>query len=212
MDSRSATNYIGGKKQCYSSSLGMEKLYLDSSCSSMASSTLSASSYAKSSTLYSIPSNRANEFWSKFSRPSSHPEKRRSLWKLIKELITTNGKSNNNAINDKQTVLSERSKYLAEAEARTHPAGLYCVIDDFLETYTESVEDWVHPTVEEEYSEIVDNYAEVCQDWELDTENSGYSEIIDDVMKDHNMFNPDKSDRYYISLYTNLYEFHQKIN
>ena len=116
-----------------------------------------------------------------------------------------------NEINGKSKLFSESSKYSTEADPTSHPPGLYCVLDDFLETYTETVNYFVHPTVKKKYSEIVDNYAEVCQDWALATGNGSYCEIIDDVMKDHNMFNPDKSDQYYISLYTNLYESHKKL-
>jgi hypothetical protein len=99
--------------------------------------------------------------------------------------------------------------------APTHPLGLYCVIDDFLATYSDGSEDCaVGTTVEEEYSEIADNYDEVYEavpltKKEITKDNRDFREMAD-CLKQHDLFSPYNSDLYYSSLYRSLYKCNRK--
>ena len=112
----------------------------------------------------------------------------------------------------------------------THPEGLYCVIDDFLETYADEEGDFGTTTVEEEYAEILDTYDEVYEPApKKDFNESGVLQYqvsmkktrvkvedkdcskIEDCLKGHNMYNPYNSDHYYSLLYNTLYECNQNL-
>ena len=107
----------------------------------------------------------------------------------------------------KITVMGEKTKLPVQKDAATHPDGLYCVIDDFLETYSYGLEDFTPITIEEEYSEILDLYQTVEGDSVQDTEKTvdrredrgeGHG------VREHDMFRKNNSDEYYSDLYSTL--------
>ena len=114
-------------------------------------------------------------------------------------------------------VNGENADVVAQEELPTHPEGLYCVIDDFLETYMDVGEDFSTTKVEEEYAEIVDTYDDVYESVTLVTKQKiklrdDHKEMkVDDCLKDHVMLNPNNSDDYYSSLYSTIYECNHKL-
>ena len=99
-------------------------------------------------------------------------------------------------------------------DAATHPEGLYCVIDDFLETYSDGSEDFTAITVDEEYSDILDLYHTVEGDSFLEkVETVDRREDREDPhwLKEHDMFSQKNSDEYYSDLYSTLLKWNTNL-
>ena len=121
-----------------------------SSASSIRSSTSEASSDS-STTVYS------NVFWGQFSRKKKK-EKEKSVFKFLKACFIRKEK--------KGTDTTASSPFKSSP---THPPGLYCVIDDFLSTYSDGTEFEYEAS---EYGEVVDTIDnEISDEFE-------YSEIL----------------------------------
>ena len=194
---------------------------LDFSCSSLSStkssalSRISTSSISTASTRsleVSTPAlDRTEDFWTKFERISTPPVKRKTVWQLIKKLVVVKDAKKSDM---KITVMGEKTKSTVPGDNRTHPVGLYCVIDDFLETYSDESEDFTPITVEEEYSEILDLYHTV--------EGDSVPEKVKTVdrrevrggthwLREHDMFRKNNSDEYYSDLYSTLLKWNTNL-
>ena len=190
---------------------------LDFSCSSLSSTKSSASSrtstYSNStgSTRFlelSTPAlDRAEDFWTKFERISTPPIKRKTVWQHLKKLVIVKSAKKSDV---KITVMVEKTKSPVQEDAGTHPEGLYCVIDDFLETYSDGSEDLTPITVDEDYSEILDLYHTVEEDSVLEKvktvdrredREEGHGE------RGHDMVRKSNSDEYYSDLYSTLFKW-----
>merc|ERR1712172_36133 len=82
--------------------------------------------------LTSSPSSKfsqSNSFWNQFSRQES-PAKKKSFWNLLKKKLSLGDKT------EKDTKINLNEKIALS----THPEGLYCVIDQFLSTYSDGHE------------------------------------------------------------------------
>ena len=184
----------------------------DSSCASLASSKSSSSASTGSSA--DQGSNRSELFWGQFDRIRTLPARKRSLWLIVKQLLLKkkHGKMNGD---------SDGDQIFTQSDIPTHPEGLYCVIDDFLETYTDGEGDFSTTSVEEDYAEIADTYDQVYEHaphWDFNdklfeggsikktrvkVEDKDYSKI-ENCVKGHNLYNPYNSDNYYSLLYNSL--------
>ena len=197
----------------------------DSSCTSLASSRSSSSSASTgSSRLSGQGSNRSELFWGQFDRITTLPARKQSFWQLVKQMLSK--KKGNNGANGGD---SSGDQIFTHSDIPTHPEGLYCVIDDFLETYADGEGDFGTTTVEEDYAEIVDTYDEVYEPAQKENyddrlsqnqvsmkkereraEDKDYSKM-ENCLKGHNMYNPYNSDNYYSLLYNTLYECNRNL-
>ena len=104
--------------------------------------------------------NRSEQFWGQFDRIAELPVRKKGLWQLVKRMLSKKkGDRSDEKLNDDRG----GEQIFTRSEIPTHPEGLYCVIDDFLETYGDEEGDFGTPAVEEEYAEIVDTYDEVYE-------------------------------------------------
>jgi len=198
----------------------------DSSCASLASSTSSSSSASTgSSRLSDQGSNRSELFWGQFDRITTLPVRKTSFWQLVKRVLSK--KKGKEDANDDD---SSGEQIFTHSDIPTHPEGLYCVIDDFLETYADGEGDFATTTVEEDYAEIVDTYDEVYEPAQKENfndirpfphqvsmkkdgervEDKEYNKM-ENCLKGHNMYNPYNSDNYYSLLYNSLYECNRNL-
>jgi hypothetical protein len=122
-----------------------------SSASSIRSSTSEASSDS-STTIYS------KVFWGQFSR-NKKKEKEKSMFAILKGRLLRK---------EKQGTEAPASQTFKTSP--THPPGLYCVIDDFLSTYSTGTESEYEAC--EEYGEVVDTVDKEVKD------ECEYSEIL----------------------------------
>ena len=194
---------------------------LDISCASLSSTKSSASSRtslssistasARSLGLSTRASDRAEDFWTKFERISAPPVKKKTVWQLLKKLVIVKDAKKSDL---KITVMGEKTTIPVQKDAATHPDGLYCVIDDFLETYSYGLEEFTPITVEEEYSEILDLYQTV--------EGDSVQEKVETVdrredrgeghrVREHDMFRKNNSDDYYSDLYSTLLKWNTNL-
>ena len=133
-----------------------------SSCGSLDSSRSSSSASTSSSRLSEGQrlENRSEQFWGQFDRIATLPVRKKGLWQLVKRMLSRKkGDRSDEKLNDDRG----GEQIFTRSEIPTHPEGLYCVIDDFLETYGDEEGDFGTPAVEEEYAEIVDTYDEVYE-------------------------------------------------
>ena len=133
-----------------------------SSCGSLDSSRSSSSASTSSSRSSEGQrlENRSEQFWGQFDRIAELPVRKKGLWQLVKRLLS---KKKGNRSDEKLNDDRGGKQIFTRPEIPTHPEGLYCVIDDFLETYGDGEGDFGTPAVEEEYAEIVDTYDEVYE-------------------------------------------------
>merc|ERR1719246_96766 len=101
-----------GSKNCSDSSLNYSLTSTSSSKSSQSTSN-SSSPYT-------------NSFWSQYLRQES-PTKKKSFWNLLKQKLSLKDK------NEKNIKVNSTEKLIQPS----HPEGLYCVIDQFLSTYSD---------------------------------------------------------------------------
>jgi len=133
-----------------------------SSCGSLDSSRSSSSASTSSSRLSEGQrlENRSEQFWGQFDRIATLPVRKKGLWQLVKRMLSRKkGDRSDEKLNDDRG----GEQIFTRSEIPTHPEGLYCVIDDFLETYGDGEGDFGTPAVEEDYAEIVDTYDEVYE-------------------------------------------------
>ena len=155
--------------------------------------------------------------------------RRKSFWQLVKQVLS---KKKGNGVDEKtDTANGDDScgdQIFTHSDIPTHPEGLYCVIDDFLETYADGEGDFATTTVEEDYAEILDTYDEVYEPKKdfndqlfqhqvsmkkasiITVEDKDHSRM-ENCLKGHNMYNPYNSDNYYSLLYNTLYEYNQNL-
>ena len=195
---------------------------LDFSCSSLSSTKSSASSRtslsskstasARSLGLSTRASDRAEDFWTKFERISAPPVKRKTVWQLLKKLVVVKDPKKSDV---KIAVMGEKTKIPVRNDAATHPDGLYCVIDDFLETYSYGSEDFTQITVDEEYSEILDLYHTVEGDSvpeKVETVDRREDREEGHGVREHDMFRKNNSDEYFSDLYSKLSKWNVNLN
>ena len=184
------------------------------SCSSLSSTKSSASSKTSLSSISTASarslgsstraSDRAEDFWTKFERISTPQVKRKTVWQLLKKLVVVKDSKKSDV---KIAVMGEKTKIPVQNDAATHPDGLYCVIDDFLETYSYGLEDFTPLTVEEDYSEILDLYQTVEGDSvpeKVETVDRREDRREGHGVREHDMFRKNNSDDYYSDLYSTL--------
>ena len=179
---------------------------LDISCSSLSSTKSSVSSIMSTSSISTastrslglslVASDRSEDFWTQFERISTPPVKRKTVWQLLKKLVHVKDfkKSDVNI-----TVMGEKTKSGVQDDTATHPEGLYCVIDDFLETYSDGSEDFTPITADEEYSEILDLYHTVEEDSVLErvkTVDRREDGEAAQCLREHQMLSQNNSDEY----------------
>ena len=204
----------------------------DSSTSaSIASSMSSSSASTGSSRLSDQGSNRSELFWGQFDRITTLPVRKMSLWQLVKRALSKKkgkgGDGKMESANDEDS--GGGDQIFTHSDIPTHPEGLYCVIDDFLETYADGEGDFGTTTVEEDYAEIVDTYDEVYEPAQKENYNDRLSQHqvsmkkereraedkdyrkMENCLKGHNMYNPYNSDNYYSLLYNTLYECNRNL-
>ena len=194
---------------------------LDFSCSSLSSTKSSSSSRTSTSSISTASTrslevstpvpDRAKDFWTKFERISTPPVKRKTVWQLLKKLVIVKDAKKSDV---KITVMVEKTKSTVPDDAATHPMGLYCVIDDFLETYSDGSENVVPITVDEEYSEILDLYHTVEEDSVLEmvkTVDRREDRQEGHGGREHGMFRKNNSDEYYSDLYSALLKWNTNL-
>ena len=129
-------------KEGYTQIINMENkihqnsLFSTISSASSSESATSITSSGSSTTVYS------NVFWGQFSRKKKQ-EKQKSMFAVLKRCLLRKEKKR------KETPIIHAFK-----TSSTHPPGLYCVIDDFLSTYSDGSE--LEYEACEEYGEVVD--------------------------------------------------------
>ena len=190
--------------------------------SSSASTGSSSSASTGSSRLSEQGSNRSELFWGQFDRITTLPVRKKSFWQVVKQVLSKKkGKGGDDGGRGEQI--------FTHSDIPTHPEGLYCVIDDFLETYADGEGDFATTTVEEDYAEIVDTYDEVYEPAPKKDFNDSrlFRQVsmkkarvevedkdcrkMENCLKGHNMYNPHNSDNYYSLLYNTLYECNQNL-
>ena len=197
--------------------------------SSLASSRSSSSASTGSSRLSEPGSNRSELFWSQFDRITALHVRKKSFWQLFKQVLSRKKEKGGDDGKTKDDIISGEQIF-SHSDIPTHPEGLYCVIDDFLETYADGEGDFAATTVEEDYAEILDPYNEVYEPAPKKDKNESRlfqhqvsmkkarvkvedkdCSKMEDCLKGHNMYNPYNSDHYYSLLYNNLYECNQNL-
>jgi hypothetical protein len=154
---------------------------------------------------------RTEDFWTKFERISTPSVKRKTVWQLLKKLVVVKDPKKSDV---EITVMGEKTKYTVPDDDMTHPVGLYCVIDDFLETYSDGSEDFTPITVDEEYSEILDLYQTVEGDSvpeKVKTVDRREDRGEGHGVREHDMFRKNNSDEYYSDLYSTLLKWNTNL-
>merc|ERR1711920_214976 len=184
----------------------MDTLRLGSSLTSLSSSATTSSSSSSSSSNTSTStrssrlspsseSNRSEAFWGQFDRIGSPSSERKTVWQMLKKMVKK--REMKKATKRLSGVNGENADVVTQEEVPTPPEGLYCVIDDFLETYMDVGEDFATTKVEEEYAEIVDTYDDVYESVAVAVVTkqkiklqAGHKEMkVDDCLKDHVLLN-----------------------
>ena len=131
----------------------------------------------------STTSSNSGMFWGQFSRVTKHDEDKSILSKLKRCLV--------------KKEKSKQTMKVTTSRIPTNPEGLYCVIDDFLSTYSDGSEDSLEEA-SEEYGEVADSvekdiiendeYTEVlgARHYQNLADMNNYDKIIENNLKEEN--------------------------